>query len=252
MNKESCKSYKTYCFDLDQTLCFTKGNDYKNSLPIPEMVDKVNYLHDNGNCIKIYTARGMGSFQGDIARVNEAYLDLTKNQLNVWGVKYHELHLGKISYDYIIDDKNLTIDDFKKIVQPKVGLVTGVFDILHPGYIKLFKEAKTVCDKLLVALHKDSSVENKNKFKPIISLGERIEVLHSIKYIDDVIVYETEEDLYNLLKSINIDVRVMGDDYINKNFTGKDLNIKIHFADRSHGWSYSNLRKKIYDTTLIR
>ena len=245
MNKEHMKKNKTYCFDLDQTLCFTKGNDYENSLPILEMIEKVNYLYENQNYIKIYTARGMGSFESNVLKVNEVYFNLTKNQLDTWGIKYHELHLGKISYDFIIDDKSISIDDFKKTIKPKTGIVAGVFDILHPGYIKLFKESKNICDKLIVALHKDSSTQKKNKFKPIFSLEERIEILNSIKYIDDIVTYETEEDLYHILNSLKIDVRILGDDYVNKDFTGKDLNIKINFIDRSHGWSYSILREKM-------
>ncbi len=236
---------KIYCFDLDETLCHNSGKDYPNSTPITEMVERVNYLYDQGNTIKIFTARGMGKFSGNFDKVNSVYYELTKNQLEKWGVKYHELHLGKQSFDYFIDDKNLTIEQFKSMVNPKVGFIAGSFDVIHPGYIHMFKFIKDNCDYLLVGLHKDPSLDRKNKLKPILSVDERKEMMLSIKYVDNVIEYQTESDLLEILKSNKIDIRFLGDDYKDQFFTGKELSIEIKFIDRSHGWSTTKYKTDI-------
>jgi len=127
----------------------------------------------------------------------------------------------------------------------KIGFVAGSFDIIHPGYIKMFKEAKENCNYLIVGLQVDSSVERKNKIKPILTVEERGEMLISLRYVDEVLVYDTEEDMYNLLKQINIDVRFLGDDYRQKEYTGIDLNIPIHFCSREHGWSTTKFKQLI-------
>jgi glycerol-3-phosphate cytidylyltransferase len=228
---------KIYCFDLDETLCNTFEKDYKNSTPITEMIDRVNYLYEQGNIIKIFTARGMGKFSGNVDKVNDAYYELTKSQLEKWGVKYHEIHLGKQSFDYFIDDKNLTIDQFKSMVKPKVGFIAGAFDVIHPGYIQMFQFMKKNCDYLIVALHKDPSLERDTKLKPVLTTDERKEMLLSLRYIDEVIEYQTESELIEILKNDRIDIRFLGDDYIDKHYTGKGLPIDIKFIDRSHGWS---------------
>lgn len=239
---------KIYCFDLDETLCHNSEKDYPNSTPIIEMIDKVNYLYDQGNTIKIFTARGMGKFSGDIEKVNDAYYELTKSQLEKWGVKYHELHLGKQSFDYFIDDKNLTIEQFKSMVKPKVGFIAGAFDVVHPGYIEMFQFMKKNCDYLIVGLHKDPSLERDTKLKPVLTTDERKEMLLSLRYIDEVIEYQTELDLMKILESGRIDVRFLGDDYIDKYYTGKGLPIEIKFIDRSHGWSTTKYKVSISDS----
>jgi len=236
---------KIYCFDLDETLCHNFEKDYLNSTPIVDMIDKVNYLYEQGNTIKIFTARGMGKFSGDVDKVNDAYYDLTKIQLEKWGVKYHELHLGKQSFDYFIDDKNLTIGQFKSLVKPKVGFIAGAFDVIHPGYIQMFQFMRKNCDYLIVGLHKDPSLERDTKLKPVLSTDERKKILLSLRYIDEVIEYQTESELIEILESGRIDVRFLGDDYIDKLYTGKDLPIEINFLDRSHGWSTTKYKISI-------
>jgi glycerol-3-phosphate cytidylyltransferase len=132
--------------------------------------------------------------------------------------------------------------------QPKRGLMAGAFDVIHPGYIATFKEIREMCDYLIVALHKDPSLERPLKMKPVLTTGEREDILLSLVYVDEVLVYETEEDLYNLLKNVDIDIRFLGDDYRNKSYTGDDLGIPVHFCSRSHGWSatrFKNLLKGI-------
>ena len=127
------------------------------------------------------------------------------------------------------------------------GFIAGNFDVLHPGYIKLFKECKENCDHFTILLHTDPSIERPHKLKPILSLDERKEMLFSLKFIDDIIPYTFEKELVSILKNNNFNLRFLGDDYINKKFTGDHLNIKLFFINRDHGWSttkYKNLISK--------
>ena len=130
----------------------------------------------------------------------------------------------------------------------KIGVVAGNFDVIHPGYIHMFDECKNYCDTLLLLLHDDPSIERPEKIKPILSLNERTMVLNSLKQIDQIITYKTESDLYKILMNKKIDVRFLGDDYRDKSFTGDDLNIPIHYLDRSHGWSTTKFKKLIVET----
>ena len=128
------------------------------------------------------------------------------------------------------------------------GVIAGNFDVYHPGYVYMLKEAKGKCDCLVVLLHTDPSLERPHKLKPILSSEERKEMLLSIRYVDDVVRYTYEEALYDLLKVGEFNIRFLGDDYINKPFTGDDLKIPIHYLDRSHGWSTSKFKKLIADS----
>ena len=100
----------------------------------------------------------------------------------------------------------------------------------------------------MLLLHDDPSIERPEKIKPILALDERNMILSSMKQIDKIIPYQTEKDLYNILKEEEIDIRFLGDDYKNKSFTGEDLNIPIHYLDRSHGWSTTKFKKMIAET----
>ena len=130
----------------------------------------------------------------------------------------------------------------------KIGVIAGNFDVIHPGYIHMFDECKNYCDTLLLLLHDDPSVERPEKIKPILSLDERTMILNSLKQIDRIITYKTESDLYEILMNKKIDVRFLGDDYRDKSFTGDDLDIPIHYLDRSHGWSTTKFKKLIAKT----
>ena len=130
----------------------------------------------------------------------------------------------------------------------KIGVIAGNFDVIHPGYIHMFDECKNYCDTLLLLLHEDPSIERPEKIKPILNLNERAMVLNSLKQIDRIITYKTEYDLYEILMNKKIDVRFLGDDYRDKSFTGDDLNIPIHYLDRSHGWSTTKFKKLIAET----
>lgn len=128
------------------------------------------------------------------------------------------------------------------------GVIAGNFDVIHPGYIKMFKECKENCDSFIILLHTDPSIERPHKLKPILSPEERKEMLLSIKYIDDVVQYTYEEQLLDLLKLGEFDIRFLGDDYKGKPFTGDALRIPIHFLDRSHGWSTTKFKKLIAES----
>jgi glycerol-3-phosphate cytidylyltransferase len=128
------------------------------------------------------------------------------------------------------------------------GVIAGNFDVIHPGYIKTFRECKEKCDHFTILLHSDPSLERPNKLKPVLTVEERLEVLSSIKYIDDIKVYTYEEELIKLLEKNKFNVRFLGDDYIGKSFTGNELNIDIHYLSRDHGWSTTKFKKLITET----
>jgi len=129
----------------------------------------------------------------------------------------------------------------------KIGVIAGNFDVIHPGYIRMFNECKKHCTWLIVLLHEDPSIERPDKMKPILSVAERREMLLSLEMIDEVITYSTEHVLYEFIKGINPDIRFLGDDYIGKDFTGKNLGTLIHYIDRSHGWSTTKYKQLIAD-----
>ena len=131
-----------------------------------------------------------------------------------------------------------------------LGFTAGNFDLLHPGYIRCFKEAKRHCDRFIVFLQIDPSLHRKSKYNPVISLYNRYEALMSIKYIDDVYTYQTEEELYNLIKFWKPDIRILGEDYIGKTFTGDDLSPKVIYTTRSHEWSTTKLKDMITKQTI--
>lgn len=228
-----------YCFDIDGTICTTVENSkYEDAVPYCYIIDHINDLYDKGNKIIIMTARG------SVSKID--YSLFTEQQLKTWGVKYHELYMNiKPNADLFIDDKACNIKDYVLKNINKRGIIAGCFDILHPGYFSLFKEAKKYCNNLTVALHEDPSKYNKNKTKPILSISERKDALLSIRYIDNVICYDTEFDLEEILKNGNYDVRILGEDYKDKDITGKSYCKETIFINRDHGWSYTKIKKKI-------
>jgi glycerol-3-phosphate cytidylyltransferase len=127
----------------------------------------------------------------------------------------------------------------------KLGFTAGNFDLLHPGYITTFEEAKNHCDKFMVFLQRDPSETRYTKYKPVIPLYDRYKALVSIKYIDEVYIYQTEEELYELIEFWKPDLRILGEDYINKSFTGDDLPPSILYTTRSHDWSTTRLKDLI-------
>lgn len=132
----------------------------------------------------------------------------------------------------------------------KLGFTAGNFDILHPGYIYTFEEAKRHCDKFIVFLQNDPSLHRKSKYKPVIPSWDRYKALMSIKHIDEVFMYQTEDELLDLIKFWKPDLRILGEDYIGKPFTGDDLPIHVIYTSRSHGWSTTKLKDLIAKQTI--
>tara|TARA_R110001592_G_scaffold188358_4_gene433551 strand:+ start:22611 stop:23033 length:423 start_codon:yes stop_codon:yes gene_type:complete len=126
-----------------------------------------------------------------------------------------------------------------------IGLICGSFDVIHPGYIKMFIDANLICDKILIALQSDPSIDRPNKESPLQTPEEREIILRAIRYIDDIVHYTTEAELYNILKTDIYDVRILGSDYINLDYTGKNLNRPVYFHDRSHEYSTTKYKKNI-------
>ena len=127
-----------------------------------------------------------------------------------------------------------------------IGFTCGAFDLLHAGHIVMLEEAKSKCDKLIVGLQTDPSIDRPEKNKPIQSVYERFIQLSAVKYIDQIIPYDTEESLMDLLQSHHIDIRFIGEDYREKKFTGSELPIDIEYTSRKHSFSSSNLRERIF------
>ena len=128
------------------------------------------------------------------------------------------------------------------------GVIAGNFDVIHPGYIKTFRECKSNCDSFTILLHSDPTIERPEKLKPVLSVEERIEVLSSIKYVDKIQVYTYEKELIKLLREGKFNIRFLGDDYLNKSFTGDKLKIPIHFISRNHGWSTTKFKNLLVNS----
>lgn len=130
----------------------------------------------------------------------------------------------------------------------KIGFACGVFDLYHAGHAMMLKECKENCDYLIVALNAASSIDpviNPGKNLPVYSLQERVEIMESIKYVDEVIVYNSEQELLHILRNRGINIRFLGEDYKGKPITGHELNIPIHYTNRSHNLSTSRYLKNI-------
>ena len=133
----------------------------------------------------------------------------------------------------------------------KIGFTCSAFDLLHSGHIQMLRDAKEQCDYLLCGLQVDPSVDREEKNSPVQTLVERYTQLKAVKYVDEIIPYQTEQDLKDILEMYHIDVRVLGDEYRNLEFTGKEIcqkrDIELYFNKRDHRFSTSDLRKRIND-----
>jgi glycerol-3-phosphate cytidylyltransferase len=232
----------TYCFDIDGTICTMEADhNYNNATPFKDVVDEIKRLHENGHRIVLCTARGNGS------GIN--WTDVTLKQMHEWGVPYDQISIGeKVGADYYIDDKAINIVDWRKQIKKKVGFIAGAFDVIHAGYIEMFEDAKNACDHLIVGLQSDPTLDRPHKMKPVQSEEDRRTILESITYIDEVINYSTEEDLYRLLQNLNPDVRIIGSDYKDRQFTGRNLDIEVYFHKREHSRSTTKLKERIAES----
>jgi len=134
----------------------------------------------------------------------------------------------------------------------KVGLTASTFDLFHAGHVVMLEEAKRVCDYLIVAIQTDPTIDRPDtKNKLIQSIVERQIQVKACKYVDEVIVYTTEKDLDDILKTLPINVRILGIEYKDKPFTGKDVclnrDIDFYYNRRDHSFSSTDLRKRVYE-----
>ena len=134
--------------------------------------------------------------------------------------------------------------------KPVIGFTCGAFDLFHAGHVLMLEEAKQHCDYLIVGIQTDPSVDRQTKNRPVQSIVERQVQVKGCRYVDEVILYDTEKDLEDLLKVLPIDVRVIGSDYKDRDFTGKgyciDNDIAIVYNKRNHSFSTTDLRGRVY------
>ncbi|MEZ5050618.1 MAG: adenylyltransferase/cytidyltransferase family protein [Saprospiraceae bacterium] len=133
----------------------------------------------------------------------------------------------------------------------KRGIVVGVFDLFHYGHLLALHECKEHCDHLTVALNKAENIDpeiNPNKKPPVFPIEHRVAIMESCNLVDEVLTYNSEEELIELLKKGNYDVRFLGDDYKGRPITGDNLTKEIYYTDRSHGWSTSKFKKIIKES----
>lgn len=136
----------------------------------------------------------------------------------------------------------------------KVGITFSAFDLFHAGHVKMLEEAKTKCDYLIVGLQTDPTLDRPNKNKPTQTVVERYIQLKGCKFVDEIVPYATEQDLEDILQSFQIDLRIVGDEYLQKDFTGRkyceEKGIELYFNTRDHRFSSSGLRKEVLHKEL--
>jgi glycerol-3-phosphate cytidylyltransferase len=138
----------------------------------------------------------------------------------------------------------------------KTGITFSAFDLLHAGHIKMLEEAKLNCDYLIVGLQTDPTLDRPEKNKPTQTVVERYIQLKGCKFVDEIVPYATEQDLEDILQSFLIDVRFVGDEYIDKDFTGRsyceEKGIALFYNSRDHRFSSSGLRREVYFIELLK
>jgi len=136
----------------------------------------------------------------------------------------------------------------------KVGITFSAFDLLHAGHIGMLREARENCDYLIVGLRTDPTIDRPDtKNKPVQTLVERYAQLNALKFVDEIVPYQTEQDLIDILELFQLNVRFLGEEYKEKEFSGKDVcrrrGIQLHFNKRDHRFSTSNLRERVAKAT---
>ena len=132
----------------------------------------------------------------------------------------------------------------------KKGITFGAFDLFHAGHVVMLQEAKTVCDHLVVCIQSDPSLDRPDKSPPVQSIVERQIQVAACKYVDEIVVYDTESDVLEILRSIDWDVRILGDEYRDKDFTGREETLdRCYFNTRPHSFSSSELRLRVVEKT---
>lgn len=137
----------------------------------------------------------------------------------------------------------------------RIGITFSAFDLLHAGHVKMLEEAKQNCDHLIVGLQTDPTLDRPTKNKPTQSVVERYIQLKACKFVDEIVPYATEQDLEDILKSFTIDLRFVGDEYKERDFTGRayceERGIELYFNTRDHRFSSTSLRKEVYQKELL-
>ena len=138
----------------------------------------------------------------------------------------------------------------------RVGITFGSFELFHAGHVFMLEEAKTICDYLIVGLQSDPTIDRpKTKNKPVQNIVERQIQLRSCRYVDEIILYNTEEELLDILRTVCWDIRIVGEEYKQKEFTGKELcsttGGSLYYNSRKHGFSSTNLRKRITESQFL-
>jgi len=135
----------------------------------------------------------------------------------------------------------------------RIGLTASTFDLLHAGHIEMLREAKAQCDYLICALQIDPAVDRPEKNRPVQTIVERYTQLEAVKFVDEIIPYLHETDLEDILQMRPIGVRILGDEYRDKDFTGRDIckarDIDLYFNRRDHRFSSSGLRERVYEAS---
>lgn len=135
----------------------------------------------------------------------------------------------------------------------KIGITCSTFDLLHAGHVMMLREAKSQCDYLIAALQIDPSIDRPEKNSPVQSIVERYVQLQAVKYIDEILVYQTEKDLEDIFEMYPINVRILGEEYRDKDFTAREIckrrGIQLYFNKRDHRFSSSDLRKRVTEKT---
>ena len=131
----------------------------------------------------------------------------------------------------------------------KIGFTCATFDLLHAGHVQMLREAKDQCDYLICGLQVDPSIDRKEKNSPVQTIVERYSQLHACRYVDEIIPYQTEKDLEDILTMYHIDIRILGEEYREKDFTGKNIcqgrNVDLYFNKRDHRFSTTDLRNRV-------
>ncbi len=150
-------------------------------------------------------------------------------------------------------------DELRKVSKIKnspitIGFTCSSFDLLHAGHYLMLEDCKKHCDVLIVGLQDDPTLDKNYRIKTggKNKNEERLIQVSGVKYVDYVVKYSTEDELYKLLQKINPDVRMIGEDWRNKEFTGHDLEIPIHFNPRSHSYSTSSLRARVFEAEYTK
>jgi glycerol-3-phosphate cytidylyltransferase len=151
----------------------------------------------------------------------------------------------------------MIFNKIKELQEKKVGITFSTFDLLHAGHIAMLSEAKKHCDYLIAALQTDPTIDRPNtKNKPVQSIVERQIQLQAVRYVDEIVVYQTEKDLEDILLTLPINVRILGVEYEGKEFTGRDIcfkrNIELVYNGRDHSFSSSNLRKRVSEAESLK